>query len=333
MVALLLVALSCGISFFVNYVVIRRAHIKGDLATVNQRSNHSIPTPLGGGIGILAGYIITSLLWLTWLYQELNYAAVVPYIYYMLPFIKGLIPVTTLAIVSWWNDKHEVRASRRLFIQFVCVALGVITFKDIPMFMGLFFMLGWVWFINLYNFMDGINGILAIETISILLGIFSVLWIDDSLSGQMVMLGLLGAATLGFMYLNFPNAKIFAGDVGSIPLGFIVGSLCLQLGFKTNFISAFILPLYFIADATLLLFQRALRGEKVWEAHSGHYYQQAVRKGSSHARVTLTIGAVNLVLIGLAMLAAYSEMMQIPALLLALLAVGGCLWHFKRRNA
>jgi len=122
-------------------------------------------------------------------------------------------------------------------------------------------------------------------------------------SGLAPDLGLtLAAAALGFLVWNWPPAKIFLGDVGSVPLGFLLGWLLLKLAAGGDWAAALILPLYYLADATITLARRAIRGERVWRAHRQHYYQRAVQGGRSHARVSAGIGATNLMLVALAVL-------------------------------
>ena len=117
-------------------------------------------------------------------------------------------------------------------------------------------------------------------------------------------LGLLGlviaAASLGFLWWNWHPAKVFLGDVGSVPLGFLLGWLLLEVLASPLWPVAIILPLYYLADATLTLIRRALRRERIWQAHREHFYQQATGRGLSHARVSLIIAGLNIVLIGLA---------------------------------
>jgi UDP-N-acetylmuramyl pentapeptide phosphotransferase/UDP-N-acetylglucosamine-1-phosphate transferase len=147
----------------------------------------------------------------------------------------------------------------------------------------------WLWFINLFNFMDGIDGIAGVETISIGCGISGVVL----LAGLSPALGWLSlifiSATIGFLWWNWHPAKIFLGDVGSIPLGFIFGWLLLMLAAEGQWPAAVILSLYYLTDATLTLLSRALRGQKIWQAHKKHFYQRAVQRGLSHAHVSTVV--------------------------------------------
>ena len=161
----------------------------------------------------------------------------------------------------------------------------------------------WMWFINLFNFMDGIDGISGIEAGFIAGGIALVAWIAPA-SAQNPALGIaIVAAAIGFLAWNWHPAKIFLGDVGSVPLGFLLGWLLLSLAAAGLWAPALILPLYYLADATITLVRRGIRGERVWQAHREHFYQKAVQGGRSHAAVSTAIGVANLALAGLAVLA------------------------------
>jgi UDP-N-acetylmuramyl pentapeptide phosphotransferase/UDP-N-acetylglucosamine-1-phosphate transferase len=164
--------------------------------------------------------------------------------------------------------------------------------------------IGWAWFINLYNFMDGIDGITGVESISISAGVcftFSIAGISNPFAGGLSTL-IIGAC-LGFLALNWHPAKIFLGDVGSIPLGYLCGFLLLTLAVKGQLIPALIIPAYYLADSGITLMRRAARGEKVWQAHREHFYQIAAQRLGRHDRVVWRIIATNIGLIGAAAIA------------------------------
>jgi len=112
------------------------------------------------------------------------------------------------------------------------------------------------------------------------------------------------AATAGFLAWNWHPAKIFLGDIGSVGLGYLLAWLLLALAAMGEWEAALILPLYYLADATITLLRRLARKEKVWQAHREHYYQQAVQNGRSHARVSAAVATTNLALVALALAAA-----------------------------
>jgi UDP-N-acetylmuramyl pentapeptide phosphotransferase/UDP-N-acetylglucosamine-1-phosphate transferase len=183
--------------------------------------------------------------------------------------------------------------------------------------------LGWLWFVNLYNFMDGIDGITGIETASLGVGIALV----AALSGVPSALAPLGlacaAAGLGFLVWNWHPARIFLGDSGSVPLGLLLGGLLVQLAVAGQLAAALILPAYYLADATITLGKRAARGEKVWQAHRQHFYQRAVQGGKRHDQVVKAIAAGNLLLVGCAVLATMGQV--VLGLAVAVVVVAGLL--------
>lgn len=297
-----------GVSLAVNYVLSRGliAPLK-IIAQVNGRSSHAVPVPVGGGAGIVLSVALAlpllhkpeTLLLSSW-------------------FGAGL---AALACLSWWNDKVDLNARLRFGAQ-ALVAAAAISLLPEPWNGGLYAMallLCLLWFTNLYNFMDGSDGMLAVQTLALCIGLY--LYNDSQIAL------LIGAATLAFFYFNFPPARIFAGDVASIPLGLLLGVLLFQFALAKGLVPALILPLYFVMDASLTLARRVLKREKFWQAHNTHFFQQAIKKGFSHRRVMLTVLVLNLWLLALAGIAIIHP---IPAGLLAVLAVSGVLWHFRQ---
>ncbi|WP_162200139.1 MraY family glycosyltransferase [Kiloniella spongiae] len=218
-----------------------------------------------------------------------------------------------LMSISWLDDLKNLSPKSRLLIQVivVCASLWAITHDGqtiklfpeiIPQWLDyLFIALSWIWFINLYNFMDGIDGITGVETSTITLGLiliaFYYSWQPDALYLPLFVL----AATLGFLIWNWEPAAIFLGDVGSVPLGYILGWFMIFLITKGMWAAAFILPLYYLCDATLTLIKRAIRKQRIWEAHKEHYYQIGAQNGLSHKSVSLVILACNTLLVALAL--------------------------------
>ncbi|CAD5109724.1 Phospho-N-acetylmuramoyl-pentapeptide-transferase [Pseudomonas carbonaria] len=152
-----------------------------------------------------------------------------------------------------------------------------------------------VWLLNLYNFMDGLDGIAAIEAISVCLGGALLYWISGAWVHAAVPL-LLASAVAGFLFWNWPPARIFMGDAGSGFLGMVLGGLLLQAAWISPelFWSWLILLGVFVVDATWTLLHRMLRGEKWHQAHRSHAYQTAARRFGGHLPVTLAVAAVNL---------------------------------------
>jgi UDP-N-acetylmuramyl pentapeptide phosphotransferase/UDP-N-acetylglucosamine-1-phosphate transferase len=164
---------------------------------------------------------------------------------------------------------------------------------------------GWAWFINLYNFMDGIDGITCTETIAIATGaclLMTTMNINDPFLDVLTLM--LTGACLGFLALNWHPAKIFMGDVGSIPLGYLTGYALLTIAIHGHLIPALILPLYYLTDSGITIAKRALRGEKIWQAHRQHFYQRAARGLGRHDQVVFYIALANIAFIFAAILAA-----------------------------
>lgn len=266
----------------------------------NDRSSHERPTPRGGGLAVVPLLLI---LWL---------AAT----------ILGIAPWTTLgaiagaaglAYVSWRDDRGGLPILYRLGAQFVAIAVGLACLPGAGhLFQGLLpawadvlaaaFL--WVWFVNLFNFMDGIDGITGSETLALGLGVALVAFVSADHETGGFPLGLaMASVALGFLPWNWQPARLFLGDVGSVPLGYLGGWLLLGLAGRGHWAPALILPLYYLADATLTLVHRALRGQKIWQAHREHVYQRAVQLGRGHGIVALHVLAADAGLVLLAWLA------------------------------
>lgn len=265
----------------------------------NERSSHVTAIPKGGGIVVLfvvlTGWYLTS--WFTMDALGFNHIALIVCI------------AAIFGIVSWIDDLKGLSPIFRLLTH-LCGAGLAIYFAPFqgPIFQGLIdptldltvAALLWVWFINLFNFMDGIDGISGVQSITICLGIILIGIIVPELGVYAPYAALLLGASAGFLVWNWPPAKIFLGDVGSAPLGFLLGWLLLSLAAKGEWATALILPAYYLADATITLIRRALRGKKVWQAHREHFYQKAVASGFSHGQVTLSVLVAGLLLTGIA---------------------------------
>jgi UDP-N-acetylmuramyl pentapeptide phosphotransferase/UDP-N-acetylglucosamine-1-phosphate transferase len=154
--------------------------------------------------------------------------------------------------------------------------------------------------INLYNFMDGIDGLAGAETVAICSGVIFLAALTRHVDSDMHLATVLLGASVGFLLLNWHPARIFMGDSGSIPIGFLVGWLMLTLVRQGQWAAALILPLYFIVDATWTLLARSLRGETPWQAHRSHAYQRAVLSGLAPDVVVQRITLANVLLIALA---------------------------------
>ncbi|MCS4062632.1 Fuc2NAc and GlcNAc transferase [Pseudomonas putida] len=211
-----------------------------------------------------------------------------------------------IAVIGFMDDHGHIAARWRLLGHFVAAAWMLGWLGGLPpltMF-GWTLDMGWlggllaavylVWLLNLYNFMDGIDGIASVEAITACLGAAWLYWLAG-LGGTAVLPLLLAAAVAGFLYWNFPPAKIFMGDAGSGFIGIVLGGLSLQAAWVSPpmFWCWLILLGVFIVDATYTLVRRLLRGDKVYEAHRSHAYQFASRVYGKHLPVTVAVAALN----------------------------------------
>lgn len=285
----------------------------------NERSSHVAPTPRGGGIAV-AGAI--ALVWLIAAPPD-----------HMPILFLGL----ALGLTGWWDDVKGLPAALRLALQIAAVALGFMIVDIGPVFQGLLppaldravAALAWIWFVNLFNFMDGIDGIAGIEAAAIGLGLAIVAMLAENSWPSLPAASVAGAA-LGFLVWNWPPARIFLGDVGSQSLGYLLGFLLLRAAAEGHWAVAFVLPLYFVADATVTLLRRLARREAVWRAHRSHFYQRAVQAlGGAHRPVLLRVLALDLGLLALAAIAAFAPDTAIIVTGAAILATGGLLYRFE----
>lgn len=261
----------------------------------NERSSHTELTPRGGGIAVVAVLLVAWIVLAPPAHQYQIYSVAA----------AALI----LAGVSWVDDLRSLSAGIRLVAQLAAILpslywmAGKTTFFQylIPAPYDLALIgLMWMWFINLFNFMDGIDGISGVQAASIGAGIALVASVAPSGGPSALLPAMVAAAAIGFLFWNWHPAKVFLGDVGSVPIGFLLGWLLLDLASTGFWAAALILPLYYLADATITIGRRGLRGEKVWQAHREHFYQRAVQGGRSHATVSFGVAVCNGFLIALA---------------------------------
>ena len=253
----------------------------------NERSSHRVPTPRGGGIAVIGSILLA---WVVLARTESVPSGV----------FGIALGAVLLAVVSWLDDLRGLSPVVRLLSQAAAVAIGIFVLTG-PR--ELFYLaaigLVWIWWINLFNFMDGIDGLAGSEAAAIGAGLllFASVGSGADPALQALAAAVVGAA-IGFLVWNWSPARVFLGDVGSVPLGYFLGFLLLSLAVRGHWRIALILPLYFLADATITLTRRLLRGERVWQAHREHFYQQGVRRGLGHAAVVERVIAADLVLIG-----------------------------------
>ena len=331
---LLLIALAAGLAFAL-CLALRPLMMRYALARPNARSSHRTPTPQGGGIAVLAGAFLA--LGLALLFIPMGASAG-----------QGLVLVmvasTLLAVVGAWDDIRPLSPALRLPLQFLCV--GIVVFyaapdmrllpETVPLWAerGLALVAG-AWFVNLVNFMDGLDLMTVAEVVPVtaallLLGLFG----DLSRPATFIAMALCGAM-LGFAPFNKPVAKVFLGDVGSLPIGLLLGWCLLELAWRGQPAAALLLPAYYLADSTITLFRRIIRREPFWSAHRTHFYQRATDNGFTVLRVTGEVFALNLLLalLAIATVRAGSTGMTILSVLAGAAAVGFLLRRFSRAQA
>jgi len=298
-----LAAALAGIPCFVASLLGTRAALaylerRGILDHPSERSSHDAPTPRGGGLALIA------VLLAAWLVIALAAPGA------ELAVLWPLAAALGLALVSWRDDLRALPNTFRLAAHVAAVAAGMLALaRTGPVFQGFLpFWLDrlasgflWLWFVNLFNFMDGIDGITGSETVCLGVGAALVAAIAGLNTGLPLYGIAAAAAALGFLKWNWHPARIFMGDVGSVPLGYLLAFLLLEFAGAGLWAPALLLPLYYLADATITLGRRILQGERFWRAHRQHFYQRAVQSGLSHASVVEAIISANLALLGLAL--------------------------------
>lgn len=277
--------------------LLRRYALASSLMDIpNARSSHSVPTPRGGGVAIVVCFILA-------VFGLALLARVDSAIAFALGGAGGLV-----AVVGFLDDHGHIAARWRLLGHFAAATWALFWLGGLPAIslFGSVVDLGWfghvlaaiylVWLLNLYNFMDGIDGIASVEAICVCIGgALLYVWLGNA-DGSLIIVLSLAAAVLGFLIWNFPPARIFMGDAGSGFLGITLGVLSLQAAAASpQLLWAWLILLgVFVVDATFTLLRRLVRGDRVYEAHRSHAYQYASRHYGRHLPVTLAVTAINL---------------------------------------
>ena len=262
------------------------------------RSAHAVPVPRGGGLAVVP------VLLAAWIGLALAGRA---------PAGDAALAALAagLALLSWLDDLRGLPAGLRLLCHVLAVLAGLAFLPPGAVFQGLLPPLLdraatavlWVWFVNLFNFMDGIDGITGVETAALGLGLVLVAALSGRDDGSAALALCTAAGALAFLRWNWHPARLFLGDVGSVPLGYLTGSLLLGLAARGLWAPALVLPLYYLADASVTLGRRLLRGERIWQAHRQHFYQRALGGPGDHAAVARLVLAGDAALVGCALLA------------------------------
>jgi UDP-N-acetylmuramyl pentapeptide phosphotransferase/UDP-N-acetylglucosamine-1-phosphate transferase len=317
--------LSAGVTWAIRPLLLQHA-----LARPNTRSSHRVPTPQGGGIAVIgATLVVTGVI--------AAYADTARLSIPIAIFGSSLF----VAAVGFADDVKSIPVLPRLMLQ--AMAVGAILFTapsdlrivpacPLSIERGLL-LLGGLWFVNLVNFMDGLDWMTVAEVVPITGAMVMLGWSDEIPVSAAIMAAALCGAMIGFAPFNRPVAKVFLGDVGSLAIGLLLGWCLLQLAYHHHLVAALLLPLYYLLDATVTLLRRLIRREPVWAAHRLHFYQRATDNGFSVLRVVGEVFVLNIALAALAIGSTMSRSTELSALLLA---AGGAatalvMYRFSRR--
>jgi UDP-N-acetylmuramyl pentapeptide phosphotransferase/UDP-N-acetylglucosamine-1-phosphate transferase len=285
-----------------------RRHV---LAHPNARSSHRVSTPQGAGIAVIAATIGASLAF----GAAINLAPL------------GLVFAAAIgiAIVGAADDLWTIAVVPRLLLHAIAVGVAVASLPSelrvLPVlpwwFERTLLLLAGLWFVNLTNFMDGIDLMTVAEFVPMtaglaLFGMLGALPADAVIAAVALCGGL-----IGFAPFNWPVARIFLGDVGSLPIGLLAGWLLMLLACNGHLVAALILPLYYLADATITLLRRIARGERFWQAHRTHFYQRATDCGLTVPTIVARVFAGNLALAAIATATIVWPDLQVAAAALA----------------
>jgi Fuc2NAc and GlcNAc transferase len=314
------------------HLYIRQAHRKNWLDHPNHRSSHTFPTARGGGLIFIALWLMVLLCFPFFVSGSMHFFTII--------FTSTLI----VAATGFWDDRASLSARYRMLLYALAAVLALYFlggFDRISLTQTLTLELPWVgssfaflailWSTNLFNFMDGMDGIAAVEALFVLLLGSVFLWLSEA-TGLAILVSLLAVCVGGFLVWNKPPAKLFMGDVGSASLGFLILLLALiseQL-YGIPFLLWMILYMAFLVDATLTLLRRMFAGEKWYEGHRSHAYQRLHQAGWSHVRVLWMFISINVALSILAMMAFFYPNLLLVMLFLSILFMVVLYWVVER---
>lgn len=286
---ILAAATSAGLVVLLRPVLQRYA-----LARPNARSSHHVPTPQGAGIAVVVATLAVAGASVALMGLDVQ--------------VMLFVATILIALVGLVDDIRPMPILPRLLLQAAAVGAVIVAAPmDLRIVPGLplavergALLLAGLWFVNLVNFMDGLDLMTAAEVVPITAAMVLLGLLGDFQPLPTAIAAALGGAILGFAPFNRPVAKVFLGDVGSLPIGLLLGWSLLQLAYQHQFVAALLLPLYYLVDATATLVLRIIRGERFWVAHRNHFYQRAIGNGHTVSQVVGGVFALNLALAALA---------------------------------
>jgi UDP-N-acetylmuramyl pentapeptide phosphotransferase/UDP-N-acetylglucosamine-1-phosphate transferase len=297
------------------------------LARPNARSSHVVPTPQGAGIAVIAATLVVA-----GICANLTGLGVPALLFAATAFI---------ALVGFADDLRPIPVLPRLLLQAAAVGaiiflapadLRIVPSAPLALERSVLLIAG-LWFVNLVNFMDGLDLMTVAESVPITAAMILLGLLGQLPTLPVLMAAALCGAMIGFAPFNRPVAKVFLGDVGSLPIGLLLGWGLLELAWHHELIAALLLPLYYLTDATLTLLRRVARGEPFWAAHRSHFYQRATDNGFSVPRVTANVFLLNLALAALAIASTgVSAAVGCALLILGALLVSLTLYRFARKS-
>jgi UDP-N-acetylmuramyl pentapeptide phosphotransferase/UDP-N-acetylglucosamine-1-phosphate transferase len=302
------------------------AHRRGMLDLPGQRRSHQLPTPRGGGVGIVVAMLVC-LPGVTW-----SLRATFP-----TPGLLGLscLALLLVALAGWWDDHRPLPAWPRLAVQLLACALLCVGLQawSVAWWWLPLLVVGGAWSINLHNFMDGIDGLLAQQAVFVGGGLAALAWAAD-LPALALAAACLAASALAFGCFNWPPARIFMGDVGSGSIGLLVFAFSATL-WRVDpawLWPALILSSAFVADASLTLLTRIWRGRRWYSAHREHLYQWLARRTGSHSRADAAYLGWNLLVAAPLTGLAGSHLHAAPAITMGVYAGAALIWLYLKRR-
>jgi UDP-N-acetylmuramyl pentapeptide phosphotransferase/UDP-N-acetylglucosamine-1-phosphate transferase len=315
-------ALSAALTRTIRPLLIRYA-----LARPNARSSHVVPTPQGAGIAVILSALIVAVIAIT------SVTSMTPHWLWMV-----FAATVVIAAIGAADDLRPISVTPRLVLQALCVGAVLLAMPadlrvvaDCPIWIerGVLLVAG-LWFVNLVNFMDGLDWMTVAEVIPVTAALVMIGIFGELSPSAMFVAAALGGAMVGFAPFNRPVARMFLGDVGSLPIGLLLAWCFLELAGRQHLAAAILLPLYYLADASLTLLRRLAKREAVWLAHRSHFYQRATDNGFTVLQVVSHVFVLNLGLAVLAGLTVHfrSATADAISLVLGAIAVGLVLRRF-----